>query len=424
MTQVFYTFICFLMYSASFAQVRPTTNPIPKPIAPPNLVPTGSKPINPPTEKERSQSHYLMNKFDEEEKRKEQLWNQLNTNNQPTISSLNSLYPILELNPINESTDTIQLNSIGEIKLMDLRSDKLKIGFLPVQYELAKKGYTTLGLQFDKSLNKWVKENFIEKNIATDTNSSRKLIILMQKFWFSNSVKERFNGRNPKLETTLYYDFDLFTHTEKGYYAQKKIMGSITTLFNKGNAYSQLTDSILQVLKQGLVTTHFLDKENNSNWLSPIDFNDYCNRKIIKTAQISKSPKGLYATYEDFLEKKILCDSVDMVIKYTNYDHSAPLYACNVIGYQEGKYVSTNKSWGFFDGHAIFLNTGEGFFIKLTPSKEGYIFLHLKNIGEDKIKKYMLDGIQIGDNQYQILKNYTAAFSFTFQLDLDNGKLY
>lgn len=422
--KICYTFICFFIYSTCFSQVRPTTNPVPKPITAPNLIPTGSKPINPPTEKERSQSNYLMNKFEEEEKRQQQIWNQFKTNNQASISSLNSLYPILELNPVNKSTDTISLSSIGEIKLMDMRADKLKIGFLPVQYELAKKGYTTLGVQFDKNLQKWLKENFIDQNISTDTNRIRQLIIVTQKFWFSNTAKERFTPRNPKLETTLFYDFDIFTHTENGYYPQKKIKGNITELYYNGNAFTSLTDSLLNLLKKTLSSTNFLNKEIESNWLSPNNFIEYYNTKIIRTTQLNKTPKGVYETYEDFLAKKRQGDSVDMVVKYTNYDHTAPIYACNIIAYQEGKYVPTNKSWGFFDGKTIFLNTGEGFFIKLTPSKEGYVFLHFKNIGEDKIKKYILDGIQIGDNQYQILKNYTAAFAFTFQLDLDNGKLY
>jgi hypothetical protein len=114
---------------------------------------------------------------------------------------------------------------------------------------------------------------------------------------------------------------------------------------------------------------------------------------------------------------------VQLTVKYSNYDH-APQYACQVIAFKEGQHVSTNKAWGYFDGSSLYVNTGNGFYIKLVRVKDDYIFIHLNNLREEKIKTNILETIQIGTTPYVLLKDYTKAFSLTYQLDLETGKLF
>lgn len=332
-------------------------------------------------------------------------------------------YYIVNFTPITSLKFTPVSSSISTIKLIDGRYDVDKVSFLPVINDVQKKGYNCLGLQFDSSLKSWLKNSFLETAITTDSSSKRQLVIVIKKCWFSNTVNQPYASANPKLLTTLDYQFDTYTSLDIGYYPQKAIKGSFTTLYNSGKAYSELCDSLLTVLNKELAGQNFVAKEIESNWQSPVDFNDYYSDRIRKTAQLQKTPKGLYETYADFLDKKPVSDSEEMVVKYTNYER-VPLYACQLSAFKEGQHVASNKSWGYFDGTSLFLNTGNGFYIKLIRSKNDYVFFDLKSIRQDPIKHTILEGIQIGGSPYQLLKDYTKAYALTYQLDMDTGKLY
>lgn len=339
------------------------------------------------------------------------------------LASLINYYPVVGISLKNRLTDNISLLSISQIRLIDARFDNKKIGFLPVGTNLQKSGYSTLGLQISRGPISWLKESFIEKNIILDSSSKRQLVIVLQKFWFSSSANQLYSVSNPRLLATLHYGFDIYTSPGIGYYPQKKIEGSFTTLYNKGNAYTDLTDSLLILLKKEFLSQNFAAKETDANWQSPIDFNDYYNTKMRKVSQFEKMPIGVYATYADFLEKNVMCDSVKMIMKYNNYDR-IPLYACQLVAFTAGQRQSSKESWGYFDGTSLFLNTGAGFFIKLIRTKEDYVFFHLKNIREDRIKQDILEGIQIGSSSYQVIRDYTKVFALTFQMDTETGQLY
>jgi hypothetical protein len=339
------------------------------------------------------------------------------------LSSLLNSYPVVGFSPVNTFGSTPFHLPVASTRIIDARFDVGKISFLPIGNEMQKKGYTCVGLQINKNLSNWLSEAFIEKALATDSTSNRQLIIVIRKFWFSNSTTQLYSVANPPLLTTLDYQFDVFTSKDIGYFPQKKIAGSFTSLYNKGNSYSVLTDSLLAALKEELLNQDLAVKETESNWQSPVDFNDYYNSRIRKTNHFEKMSPGMYASYADFLANNRMSDSVEISARYTNYDR-APLYACQLTAFKEGQHIFTNRSWGYFDGSSIFLNTGNGFFIRLIRSKDDYVFFHLKNIREDRIKKDVLEGIQIGSSPYQVLKDYTKAFMLTYQLDMETGKLY
>lgn len=344
-------------------------------------------------------------------------------NKSPNLSSLTSAYPIVGISLENHSTDTILLSSVGSIKLIDARFDNDKVGFLPLKNEIQKNGYNVAGLEINKKPAGWLKEDFFEKNIITDSNSKRQLVIVIRNFWFSNTANELYTVSNPRLLTTLHYKFDVYSSIDFGYYPQRKIEGSFTGLHGKGYVYNELVDSLLSLLKKDLRKENFAAKETESNWQSPVDFNDYYNTRIRQASHFEKMPKGLYQTYTDFLEGHVISDSIELTKKYTNYDQS-PLYACELTAFRNGLHQPSNQSWGYFNGTSLFLNAGNGFFIRLINSKQDHVFFHLKNIQEDRIKKDMLDGIRIGDSPYMLLKDYTKAFALTYQLDLETGKLY
>jgi hypothetical protein len=342
--------------------------------------------------------------------------------NMPASSSIRN-YPIVNYTPKISLEDDPVFSPVSSIKIIDGRFDVNKVSFLPVINDVQKKGYASLGMQFVPSFTGWLKSSFIERAIATDSNSKRQLLLVIKKYWFSNSVDQPYAAANPKLITALEYQFEIYTSLDIGYYPQKIIKGNFSTLYNGGKAYSELSDSVLVVLKKELTRQNFSVRETEANWQSPVDFNDYYNERIRKTAHFENMPKGLYESYTDFLDKKPVCDSVDMAVKYTNYER-VPLYACQLNAFKDGQHIAGNKSWGYFDGFSLFVNTGNGFYIKLIRSKDDYVFFDLKSIRQDQIKSTILDGIQIGNSPYPLLKDYTKAYALTYQLDLDTGKLY
>ena len=348
---------------------------------------------------------------------------QLKYNTAFNISSLLNSYPIVSFSTENKDAVSPLTIPVAEIKIVDARFDNEKVGFLPIGNDMQKRGYNTVGLQINKDLTSWLTEAFINKNIITDSSSKRHLVLVIKKFWFSNAAVDHYSVSNPKMLTSLHYAIDVFTSLELGYYPQKKISGSFTTLYNKANAYSQLTDSILSLLNKELLSVNFAAKETETNWESPVDFNDYYNTRIRKASHFEKMLKGVYASYADFINKTPICDSVEMIVKYTNYQR-VPLYACQLDAFKEGQHMPSNKSWGYFDGSSLFVNTGNGFYIKLIRSKNDYVFFDLKSIRQDQIKSSILEGIQIGGTPYQLLKDYTKAYALTYQLDMDTGKLY
>ncbi|MES2330988.1 MAG: hypothetical protein V4539_15400 [Bacteroidota bacterium] len=339
------------------------------------------------------------------------------------LASTSNPFSIFSIPTKNTKPDTKLPMPAANIILIDARADNEKVGFMPLESDMQKKGYTTVGLQLDKKLSGWFNDNFIEKNISIDSNQPRQLEIVIRKFWFSNSVSELYSVSNPKLRTSLHYQFDVYSSFNLGYYPQQKIMGSFTTLYNKGNAYNELTDSLFAVLRKSLGKLDLKAMETDNNWQSPIDFNDYYNSKMRQVSHFEQMPRGLYASYQDFLEKNISGDSVELVKQYSNYDR-AEMYACQLTAFKDGQHIPSNKSWGYYDGSFLFLNTGNGFFVKLIRSKENFNFYHVRNIQQDRIKQDILNGINIGNTSYQLLKDYTKAFALTYQLDTDTGTLY
>jgi hypothetical protein len=112
-----------------------------------------------------------------------------------------------------------------------------------------------------------------------------------------------------------------------------------------------------------------------------------------------------------------------LIKKYNNSGFTT-LYASQIAPYQNGEPLSGTKAWGYYDGISIFLNIGNGFYIKLILSGEDYLFLFLKNMGYDKIKKELQDHLYINDTPYKLLRNFTKQYSLIYKLNYETGKLF
>jgi hypothetical protein len=333
-------------------------------------------------------------------------------------------YPIVIFNPQLTQTDSISLPEIQKIRIIDGRFDIKKVGFFPSDHSFQEKSLFMVGLQLQGNLAGWLKENFITKNLVIDSNntSNRQLVILLKQFWYSFSASTALNTKT-NLICTLHYRFDIFSSKDAGYYPLKKMAGTVSTIYNNSKVYNTLTDSLLVVLKKQINTLPYAVFEKEKSWIAPADFIDYCNKDLKRIQKIEENKKGLYASYEDFLDNKPIADSVVMIKKYNNSGFTT-MYACQIAPYQKGEPLSGTKSWGYYDGVSIFLNIGNGFYIKLILSGEDYLFLFLKNMGYDKIKTELQDHIYINDTPYKLLRNFTKQYSLIYKLNYETGKLF
>ena len=331
--------------------------------------------------------------------------------------------PIVKYNPVISFPKPLSISDINSIRLIDARYDQTKVGFLPVDKELQRKGANIIGLQFNNSLTDWMKIAWIEKSIDTDTLAKRDLVIAIQKFWFSNDVLDRYTVANPRISTTLHYHFDVYSTKDLGYFPLKKIQGEIKLPYEKGLAIDYLTDSVLKIIGHEIANIQFPLKEVDKNWLAPADFNDFYSQRIKRGLWKTIKPVGVYATYEDFLNGEPICDSIQIFRKFTNFE-TGPVYATMILGFKGYDPVSCTTAWGYFNGSSLFVNTGNGFYIKLLQVNNDFIFPNLKKLEQDKIKKNILSNIRIGGSDYLLLKDYNLAYSFTYQLDPDTGLLY
>lgn len=349
---------------------------------------------------------------------------QLNGNGTGSSPSIGyASYPLFKFSPkIIRAESTVPI-PVSSFKIIDARFDIEKVTFMPVSTDIQKKGFSIMGMQIAPALSGWLKDAFADNYFETDSNSNRSLIIAIKKFWFSNSADHVYTYANPALLTNLNYEFDVYTFLSAGYYPQKNIKGIITATHKNGDCYTVLTDSLLSILKKEIAGLNYSNREKETNWVSPVDFNDYYKERISKKNNNEKIVKGVYETFADFLEKNVSSDSVDLIKRYNN-NGILDAYACQINAFKAGVHIPVNQAWGYFDGRSLFVNAGNGFFIKLNHSNNGYEFIYLNGLQKEPIKRNVLAGLKIGDSDYLVLKDYTKAYALTFQLDMDTGKLY
>jgi len=303
-----------------------------------------------------------------------------------------------------------------EIEIIDNRFDNSKQGFYPVYKSSPKL------IVFEQNLTDWFHSYLGDPVNAAQQDSARKLVFVIQRFWFSYSAEQRFTPFKQHLETSLYYKVEIFSQAAGYYFPLKRTEGVFKTTFNDQNTYSTLVDSFFTVLTKDIQQTDYATKEAQKNALTREQVTNYLQKKIDRLSLIKRLKRGVYESYDDFLQQKILGDSVELV-KYKDY-FERQIVACHIGVYVKNFLQSCNKCWGYFDGRYLFLNVGDGFFVKLTPWYDQFIFADLQQVAYAKKKKPFVSEVQIANSSYDIIKDFAKAYHLFFQLDYADGKLY
>ncbi len=156
----------------------------------------------------------------------------------------------------------------------------------------------------------------------------------------------------------------------------------------------------MQILKYEVFIKYYAEKEILKNAISLYNFNDFYNQQLKQYKEISKSKKGVFLTYEDFLNKKIYADTLELVKKYDNIGRTN-IYASEITAIKNGASVSCNKAWGYFDGVNLFVNNSNGLYLKLTHlDNSNYIFSDINNLASDRIKSPIKSSLIFGKSNY------------------------
>ncbi|TAH07410.1 MAG: hypothetical protein EAZ12_08740 [Sphingobacteriia bacterium] len=153
-------------------------------------------------------------------------------------------------------------------------------------------------------------------------------------------------------------------------------------------------------------------------------FNTYLNEIRSKKTIAMNPVKGVYESFEKFIDQAPFADSA-VVIKSYNMSEKLPTYATQIQPFVNGMEKNSYGIWGYFDGKDLFYNTGNGLFIKLIrDSQNGYYFKQLNLFLRDNIKSTLLSGVKFGKSDYSIINEYSRISPLTYKLNLNDGKLY
>ncbi|MEN9598173.1 MAG: hypothetical protein RL596_484 [Bacteroidota bacterium] len=331
-------------------------------------------------------------------------------------------YQVEVINPLIHLLPPTPLQ-IGKIKIIDVRADPYKIGFKPVEYAQRRKGVNAIAIQLKEGVNKWLLNDVLGNFLQTDSNSNRQLVVVVNQCWLSNEANYPYHASNPKLFHELHYNLTIYSHLGSGYFPQKKMAGTFSSAYIGDEKVSPLFDSLAQLICKEVSTIDFTVKENEDHLITSADFNSYYNEQKNRLNNVLLPLQGVYKTYEDFLAQRVDSDSTEMIIKYDNAGRFST-YACQLMQFNNQDPESTTKSWGYSDGKALYVNIGNGFFVRLVRSGGNYIFYWLNNMREDRIKASVSNGIKLGNSSFEIIKDYSRVTPLTYQLDALTGKLY
>jgi hypothetical protein len=336
--------------------------------------------------------------------------------NIPLATITHSPYSLAgQLITINKTFEKLSIPAT-EVEVIDNRYDNSKQGFYPI-YKSAPKIIT-----FDQPLSLWLQGQLDQMLQLQPDSSTRKLVLVVQKFWFGNTTVQKFTPFKQNLEVSLYFKVELFSTSKDVYYPLKRIDRNFTKTFNDQDGYRQLIDSFFETLQKELREIDYAAKEKTQQALTHDRVTGYLQNKVDRMMLAKRIKRGVYETFNDFINQKIMGDSVELV---TYHDYSGrQTVACHVGVYLKNFLQPCNKCWGYFDGRFLFINVGEGFFIKLTPWYNQFVLADLQQIVYAKKKKPFISEIQISTSAYDVIKDFAKAYHLFFQLDYDDGRIY
>ncbi|MFI5134136.1 MAG: hypothetical protein ACHQEB_07365 [Chitinophagales bacterium] len=300
------------------------------------------------------------------------------------------------------------------IRFIDNRSDTARFGFFPVYKRVPK------SIRLNDELPAWMQVQF-GKLFTKNETAERQLLIAVQKFWFSPEAFEKFSLLKQKLQIALYYNLEVYSVVNSRYFAIKRFEGNFRTIFNEESAYQALTDSLFTLLKQQLPAIDYTLRESKGKPLDSTQVFQYFNDKK-KNIQQNFLRRGVYASYDDFIQQKIIGDSVEIVKSYDYYQMR--MVGCNLGVYVQGGLQSCSKCWGYFDGRYLFVNTGNGFFMRLRSWNNQFVLADLQEIAMQSIHKSATSDVIIGNTSFENIKDFAKTYRLFYQLNYDDGRLF
>jgi hypothetical protein len=326
------------------------------------------------------------------------------------IQPLRSDDEIILLNA--DSTSANVLLPCSKISFIDSRDDTSKLGYYPIYKQFPN------NIRLAQNLDVWLKKQF-ETLFSVDDNSPRQLLVAVQKFWFSPEAYEQFSLMKQKLRIALYYQIEIYSRIGQVYYPQKKLKGSFSSVFREQPTYQSLADSLFSLLHKQLAAIKYTAREIDKYAIDSITLTSHYQdkKKNIPSAYIRR---GVYASYHDFLNQKIIGDSVEIHQRSTE-SH----FLSGSLGvYVNGEIQSCRNHWGYFDGRFLYVNTGNGLFMIMRRLKNQFVLMDLRTIALQPKKKIYTQDVFVGNSEYRYLKDFAKTYYLFYQLDLENGGLY
>jgi hypothetical protein len=316
------------------------------------------------------------------------------------------------ITPAYLSVPKIEL-PVYRIEIIDNRFDD-KLGFRPV-YKYAPKEIRLMNTLPDA-----IKTIFASGIEPADTARKRKMIVAIQNCWITYYADSKFNFLKKSLVAKLEYNFECFTAIDTNYYPLKRMSGNLTMMFRDEVTSSILIDSMIHLLQNEISRLTIPEKENPKTLISETRMDNYILQK--KAVVPNRFKRGMYASYDDFINQQVITDSVD-IIPYKDY-YNRYAIAANISIIKDGSAEPCNKCWGYFDGRYLFYNTGNGFFIRMLYARGQFVFADLQQLTYNTIKKSITSESIIGNTPYNIIKDYGRFLHILYQLNYEDGKLY
>ncbi len=302
---------------------------------------------------------------------------------------------------------------VYRIEIIDNRFDFSKLGYKPVYKNAPKE------IKLQGSLPDLIKTIFAD-GVETDNSQERKLIIVIQHCWITYFSNNKFSFLKKNLIAALEYKFEYFTAKDTSYYPVKRMNGKIELLYNEEITNKVLVDSMTHLLLLEIAKLKIDEKENPGSLITETRMENYITQK--KANLPKRINYGVFASFDDFMNQKVITDSIDIIPYKDYYDRN--IVAANLGIIKNGMLEPGNKYWGFFDGRYLFYNTGNGFFIRLIPVNNQFVFADLQQIVLNSKKKSITSEARIGQSSYDIIKDFGKAYHLFFQLNFEDGKLY
>jgi hypothetical protein len=295
-----------------------------------------------------------------------------------------------------------------EIKVYDLRGFQDKIGFIP---DIAQ----PTCLYISGSLPGWLQSNLYQASLAQGTK--RHITVAIQEFWCETLVARSHSNSTLKPQLRLAYQFDVFSHTPSGIFAVKRLKGEISRKFTDIGAYAQLCTEITELLVTSLQTVHFSSRENEKTRIQEDAFTSYLNT-VKKSIPNAKPQTGVFYTREDLQKGSICAATPEHSVVHKNLE-GKPIITKLLIN----KTGNSDYPFAYADGNYLFLHTNNGFYVRLEPISNGYLFTDLYELAMLRRKHYNQISIDIGQSKLDAIRNFAKVYRLYYLLDMRTGKL-